>query len=246
MKIIEVEGLIIKDTNYSESSKIINIYTKELGLIGVMAKGARNIKSKLRSVTGQLVYGQFNLYYKEKGLSTLISVDVLNSFKNIILDIRKISYATYLLDLSSQVINQVHDNLFDLLLAALIKIDEGYDPGVITNIIEIKYLEHLGIKPEIDRCTLCGNQNNIITISSDAGGYICQDCYTNEYIVSDKCLKLIRMFYYVDISRISKLEVSNATQKELNTFISDYYDKFAGLYLKSKNFVNNINKLNII
>lgn len=245
MKIIEVEGIVVKDTNYGEASKIINIYTKELGIIGVIAKGSRNIKSKLRAATNKLVYGKFNLYYKEKGLSTLISIDVIDSFKNIFLDIKKISYATYLLDLSTQVVNQINDNLFTLLLAALIKINENYDPEIITNILEIKYLEYLGVKPEIDGCTLCGNKNNIITISCDIGGYVCKDCYTNEYIVSDKCLKLIRLFYYVDISKISKLEISAKTKKELNIFISDYYDKFTGLYLKSKNFINNINKLNI-
>lgn len=245
MKIIEVEGIIVKDTNYSESSKIINIYTKQLGIIGVIAKGARNMKSKLRAASNKLVYGKFNIYYKEKGLSTLISVDVIDSFKNIILDIKKISYACYILDLTNQVATQVEDNLFSLLLMSLIKINDNFDPQVISNILEIKYLEYLGVKPEIDSCSVCGNKNNIITISGHAGGYICRNCYTNEYIVSDKCIKLIRLFYYVDISKITKLKISENTKKELNTFINDYYDQYTGLYLNSKSFINNLNKLNV-
>ena len=47
MKIEEVEGIVLSETNYSESSKILNILTKEYKVIGVISKGCRNIKNKL-------------------------------------------------------------------------------------------------------------------------------------------------------------------------------------------------------
>ena len=49
MKIESIEGIILSETNYSESSKILNVLTKEYGLIGVISKGCRNMKSKLRN-----------------------------------------------------------------------------------------------------------------------------------------------------------------------------------------------------
>ena len=94
MKIEDVEGIILSETNYSESSKILNVFTKEYGLIGVMSKGCRNMKSKLRGVSRKLIYGTFHIYYKENGLSTLISVDVKNSFSNTLSDLEKVSYAS--------------------------------------------------------------------------------------------------------------------------------------------------------
>ena len=42
-----VDGIVVSETNYGETSKIINILTKE-GIIGIIAKGARSIKSPLR------------------------------------------------------------------------------------------------------------------------------------------------------------------------------------------------------
>ena len=83
MKIIEVEGIIVSETSYGETSKIINIITKDYGLLGIMAKGCKNIKSPLRSVTSKLTYGTFIIYYKEGKLSTLKEVSVINSFKNL-------------------------------------------------------------------------------------------------------------------------------------------------------------------
>jgi hypothetical protein len=72
------------------------------------------------------------------------------------------------------------DTIYDLLLASLIKINEGYDPMVITNILELKYLDYLGVMPVLNECSICGNKNNIVTLSVDKGGYICSDCFNHE------------------------------------------------------------------
>lgn len=240
----KVEGIILSVQDYGETSKILNIITKKYGIIGVMAKGCKSIKSSLRSCTDKLTYGYFNIYYKKDKLSTLSSVDIIDNFKQIKKDINKISYSTYLLELSGQVIkHSFKENIYDLLINALIKINEDYDPLVIMNIIELKYLDYLGVMPVIDSCCKCGKTTSICTLSSYLGGYLCTSCRTNEKIVSDKTIKLLRMFYYVDISKISKLEISKEVKYEINKFLDEYYDRYTGLYLKSKNFINNLNKL---
>ncbi len=244
MKIEEVEGIILSETNYSESSKILNILTKEHNIIGVISKGCRNIKSKLRAVSRKLVYGKFHIYYKENGLSTLISVDIMNSFHHILTDLKTISYASYIIDLVLQVSKQnEEDNLFSLLKATLLKTEEGYGAHILMSIVELKLLDYLGVKPMIDGCSLCGSNKNIVTISSSKGGYICAHCYTDEGMVSDKTIQLVRMFYYVDLEKITKLEVSSHVLKEINLFLEDYYDRYTGLFLKSKKFLKELEKI---
>ena len=239
----EIEGIVISETNYKESSKIVKILTKE-GIISIIAKGSRKLKSDLRISTTKLTYGIFNMYYKEDNLSTLTSVDIIDNFKNIKKDIIKISYASYLLDLAVQVIKQNNcSDVYNLLIESLKKIDENFDPMVISNILELKYLDYLGVMPIIDECSICGSKTSIATISGRNGGYICNNCLTNENIVDEKTIKLIRMFCYVDISKISKLEISDKIKLEINTFLDDYYDKYTGLYLKTKDFLKNLNKL---
>ena len=244
MTIESFEGIIISETNYSESSKILNVLTDKYGLIGIMSKGCRNMKSKLRGVSRKLVYGTFNVYYKEKGLSTLISVDVINSFSKTLMDLEKISYASLIIDLTYQVVKQNDSNeIFEILKNTLLKLEEGLDPLVLTNILELKLLDYLGISPNIDSCSICGSQKNIVTLSSEQGGYICKNCYQNEPLVSEKTIKMIRMYYYVDISSITKLEVSREVTKEINRFLDDYYDRFTGLYIKSKDFIKKVNQI---
>lgn len=241
MEAVKVKGIIISDTNYSESSKILNVLTKEYGLIGIIAKGCRNLKSKLRSVSTKLTYGYFYINYKENTLSTLLEVDVLNDFKTIKTNLTKIGYALYLVDFARQVeMENKDEQIFNILEAALVKIEEGFDPGIITNIVELKYLSFLGVRPELNKCSKCGSTKNIVTISGDSGGYICKNCYTNEYITDEKTVKLLRMFEFVDISKIKELNILDRNKKEIDTFLESYYLRYTGLYLKSKDFLSQI------
>lgn len=239
----QIEGIVIKETPYSETSKIINIITSE-GIISILAKGARTLKSDFRNSTTKLTYGVFNIYYKETGLSTLISVDIIDNLKNIKKNITSISYSSFILELTEQVYKQNNDEkIYELLVDSLKKINENFDPMIITNILELKYLEFLGVMPIIDSCSICGSKTSIATLSGSNGGYICNNCLTNEKIVNEKTIKLIRMFYYVDISKITSLDISSTIKTEINLFLDDYYDKYTGLYLKTKSFLKNLSKL---
>lgn len=243
MEIISVEGISLSETNYSESSKILNVLTREYGLIGIMSKGSRKIKSKLRGVSRKLMYGKYHIYYRENGLSTLIGVDVINSFDKTVMDLKKVSYASYIIDLVHQIAKQNNEEeIFDLLKNTLVKIEDDFSPEVLTSILEVQALKFLGVTPSFDGCSVCGSQMDIVTIDSTAGGYVCKNCYEGGVIVSPKTIKLLRMFYYVDVEKISKLEVSNDTLKEVRVFLDDYYERYTGLFLKSKNFIKSINR----
>ena len=240
----KIEGIIVSEVDYKESSKIINVFSPTEGIIGVLARGTKKVKSKLSGVTSKLTYGYFHVNYKENGLSTLIEVDIIDGFKNIRRNIDMISYASYLLELSNMAYkHSMNSEVYNLLIASLKKIDECYDYEVITNILELKLLEYLGIKPVIDCCVNCGCKDDIVTISSYKGGYLCKNCAHDEVIVNIKTIKLLRMFYYVDINKISKLDISDIIKKELDRFIDDYYDRYSGLYLKSKQFLKNLQNI---
>lgn len=244
--VTKVEGIVVSETPYSESSKILNVITREYGVIGILSKGCKSLKSPLRSVSSKLTYGYFNIQYKQDKLSILMSVDVIDNLKNIKTDLtlKSLSYACFILELTSQVMKHNYDdNIFNLMLAAILKINEGFDPLVITNILELKYLDYLGVMPVLDGCAVCGSQISIATLSSSRGGFVCNNCRRNEKLVDAKTIKLIRMFYYVDISKITNLDVSLKIKLEINSFLDEYYDLYTGLYLKSKKFIEELNKL---
>ena len=244
MKIVDVKGLVLNETNYSDSSKILNVLTSEYGLIGIISKGCRNLKSKLRGSSRKLVYGTFHFYYKENGLSTLISIDVINDYPKTIMNLERVVYASYLLDLTRQVVKQSKDEaILAFLISALEKIENGLSPAVVTNILELKYLDFLGVSPVVTGCAVCGKTTNIVSLSPVSGGFICKDCYQNEGYYSDKAIKLLQMYYYVDLEKITKIDVNPKVNEEINKFLEDYYDRYTGIYLNSKKMLKNVIKL---
>ena len=240
MQLKKFEGFIVDEKSYKETSKILNIITKDGLKIGVVSKGCKKMKSNLRSVSQKFTYANFIISYKEDGLSTLISADIINPFLNIKKDIEKISYVNFITDLTNQVIKQSNNkNIYDILISSILKIDEGYDPLIICDILEIKYLDFLGISPYFDGCVVCNNKN-IVTLSLEKGGFVCLKDYDNEYIVSDKTIKVIRMLKHVDIKKIKRISLTSKVKGEITNFIDEYYEKYTGLYLKSKDFLKNV------
>lgn len=240
MKIIEVEGIVVSNTPYKENSKIINIFTSEYGIIGCISKGCKNLKSKLRLPSEKFAYGVFHLYYKENGLSTLIDGDIKNYFFNIKNDIVKISYLSYLVELAVHTYKESENNeVYNLLIDAILKIEDNLDPRIITNILEVQYLSYLGINLNLDECVKCGS-SKVVTLSMNKGGYVCTNCRENEELIDEKVLKLLRLYQYVDISKISNLDIDENNSKIISKIIDEYYELYSGLRTKSKKFLKEI------
>lgn len=238
----KLEGIVISETAYGDSSKIINVLTKEHGIIGIMAKGAKSLKSKLRSGTDRFTFGFFHVYFKENKLSTLSNVDIIDSFKNIKSNIELLSYLNYIVELTTQVVKQNYNELiYENLIKTILKINEGFSPLIMTNILEAKFLDYLGVGLNFDSCVKCGKKSNIVTLDGDAGGYLCKNCLDQQSVlISTKALQLFRMYYYVEIDSISKLDITLSVQNEINHFLDKYYDRYTGLYLNSKSFLKAI------
>ena len=54
---------------------------------------------------------------------------------------------------------------------------------------------------------------------------------------------MLRMYYLIDVSTISSLKISNNVIENINLFINTYYDRYTGLYLNSKKFLKDLDKI---
>jgi len=239
----EVEGFVISETPFGETSKIINLLTKD-GLKGVLCKGAKSLKNPNRSITTKFSYGKYIIYDKKDKTSILKEGTIIDDFYHIKTDIILIGYMTYMSELVHQVAKQnISEVVYDIFISSLKKLDEGMNPMIICNIFEIKMLDYLGVGINLECCNSCGSNKNIVTISADLGGYICTDCYKGEYVYDAKTIKMIRMYKLVNIDSISDIKINETISKEINRFLDIYYERFTGLYLKSKKFLQDLTQM---
>ena len=240
MEVISIEGIVVNTLKYGENSKIINVLTKDKGIIGIISKGCMSPKSKLRVISNNFIYANFHLYYKEGKLGTLISADVINYFINIKSDIVKFSYMSYLVDLAKNVYKENNSSdIYDILINALLKIEDNLNPKIITNIVEIKYLTYLGVGLNLDGCSVCG-LTSVVSMSYNKGGYVCINHVGKDKVMDDVTLKLFKAYYYIYISKISELNIKEKVVNEIDHFLNIYYKEYTGLYLKSKSFLDKI------
>ena len=245
MEIVSVEGFVVSSIKYGETSKILNILTKEYGIIGIISKGCLSLKSKNRIMSEKFTYAVFHIYYKKDKLGTLISADPINYLSNIKNDIINIGYLTYLTELVTNIYKQTPDvEIINIFISGILKINDGFNPKIITNIIEIKYLDYIGIALNLNSCVVCGN-TSISSLSMEKGGYVCSKCITSEKIYDSSLLKMFKLYYYVDIDKISELNIKEKIINEIDIFLNTYYNQYSGLYIKSKSFLENLKSTNV-
>lgn len=238
------EGIVIRSTDYGESNKVITLYTRELGKIGVMARGAKKPNSRLSAITQLFTHGYF-LVQKGAGLGSLQQGEMISSMRSIREDIFLTAYSSYIVELTDKSTEDLKTNpyLFELLLQTLHYLNEGYDQDVLMNIFELKILNVLGLHPLLNQCSVCGETDGHFSFSIREGGLICHRCIHKDpyhFKLSIAAVKLLRLFYYFDLSRLGSISVKDETKAELKKVISAYYDEYSGLHLKTKKFLNSI------
>jgi len=179
LRTYKVNAIVLRRANVGETDKILTLFSRERGKIPAIAKGARKPISRIAGAAELLTFGKFAMAVG-RNLDVVTQVDVRDSFPDIRRDMRKIAHATYLLELADQ-LTQEHEanpDLFDLLLSALYVLQNGGNAEVLSRGFEIKAMDILGYRPQLDGCVRCGKAaiGQIINFSPSAGGIICAAC----------------------------------------------------------------------
>lgn len=241
------EGIVIRVNDYGETNKIVTIYTREWGKVGVMARGAKKPNSRLAAITQPFTYGYY-LIQTGRGLGGLQQGEIISSMKAIKEDIFLTAYASYIAELTDKSTEDRKSNpyLFELFYQILNYINEGLDPEVITLIYEMKMVNTLGLYPVLDKCSVCGCTEGRYSFSIREGGLLCHRCVEKDpyrFDISQAAIKLLRVFYYIDLKRLGNISVKEETKSELRKVVDSYYEEYSGLNLKSKRFLKQMDKL---
>ncbi|PLR93829.1 DNA repair protein RecO [Bacillus sp. T33-2] len=241
------EGIVIRTTDYGETNKIVTLYTREWGKVGVMARGAKKPNSRLSAITQLFTYGHF-LVQTGSGLGSLQQGEMISSMRFIRGDIFLTAYASYVVDLTDKSTDdkKPYPYMFGMLLQTLQYLNEEYDPEILTNIYEMKMLNVLGLYPVLDQCANCGRTDGTFSFSVREGGLLCHRCVSKDpyhFKISPATAKLLRLFYLLDLSRLGSISVKPETKAELKKVINAYYEEYSGLHLKTKRFLNQMDQL---
>jgi len=250
MSILKTQGLIIKEVNVGEADKIFTIFTRHNGKIQASARGVRSPRSRLISGTQFLCYSDFVLY-KGKDIYRISQSQVINNFYNIRTSIEKLSYATYFVELTSEVIEESYPNqkVLNLLLNTLYLLsDTDKDPMLLKIVYELRLMSLIGYAPNLINCSDCGSTESLKYFNSKSGGLVCIHCKGNvnnrgSIEISEGARNAMRYIIYSPSNKIFSFMVSQKVLSELNIVIKDFILTHIGREVKSLKYLKSILEL---
>ena len=183
MAMVRTLGLVLRAWDVFETSTVASIFTRELGKVSGLAKGARRLKSPMQGGLDLLAVSDIVLLHKgTEALELIIEASSSERFEPLRRDLAALYAGYYIAELLSDLtdFHDPHPRLFD---AAAVTLRHLGDPGLRPRRVfrfELACLRELGLMPALDHCAGCGEE---VDASGDAfafglatGGVLCPAC----------------------------------------------------------------------
>jgi DNA repair protein RecO (recombination protein O) len=180
---VKVEAIVLASLRYGETSKIVRLATRELGVQSAIAKGALRPKSRFAAALQPLSHGTGLLVLSRRSdLHLLTAFEVIHYPAGLGRDLARYAPAQTLAEIVLRFApGAPHPEAFDLLLHALLELEHA--PASRAAALGLKRLwqlvQILGFAPGLETCVLDGAPipaTGPLPFSAVGGGALCPDC----------------------------------------------------------------------
>jgi DNA repair protein RecO (recombination protein O) len=190
-------GIVIGRTNFGEADRVVRFLTPDHGKLSAVAKGVRKIKSR---AGGHLeLFGEVNLM-----LATGRNLDVVTSARlqwyphQLATDYARLGLVYAMATAVDRLTEpgQASAALYELLSEALRIVEAGANGPLPELWFKLRLLSHLGYRPELTACIICGRHDDRTDYSFDParGGLVCSsDADASARPMTHPAIKLWRL-----------------------------------------------------
>ena len=176
-------GLTIRASDVFETSTIATVFTRELGKVDGLAKGARRFKSPMQGGLDLLGVSDIVLLHKgTDALDLIIEATPVERFDGLRRDLPALFAGYYVAELLAKLtdLHNPQPRLFD---AAVVTLRTLGDPVLRDRRVfrfELACLRELGLMPSLDACAGCGREvaatGDSFAFGLATGGILCPAC----------------------------------------------------------------------
>ncbi|MDP4218878.1 MAG: DNA repair protein RecO [Bacteroidota bacterium] len=144
--LVTTEAIILRSRKQGDTSKIVSVYTRDYGLVDLIAKGAREMKSKFGSSLEPFNCAKVTFYKKEgKDLYLLSSAESAITLRNLQSDLEHIEAATKVVELllRSQHHEESNVELYEHVKRTLALMSEAKEAASVVPILYAYYLRYI-------------------------------------------------------------------------------------------------------
>ena len=232
---IKTNGLVLRETPYKESSRILTVLTSTEGKITVNARGAKRKNSKTAASTQFLSFSEMTLFH-DRGRYTLTEARSIELFEGLRDDLKVMALAAYIAELLEAVSDEdlPEPEILSLGLNSLYVLSEGKKTAEeVKAVFETRLMCLAGYEPMLSHCAVCGREDIVSPVLSLAGGVVtCRTCREGAdeaaMALTDGALAAMRYIAGAEGKKLFSFTMSDETLKRLSRISEAYTETQLG------------------
>lgn len=234
MRLQKVEAIVLKTTPFSETSLVASLFTRQLGRLPVVAKGARRPGKAVAAAlqpTNEIACLVYNK--PQGGLRTISQVELRKTHPTFSSSPVSFGLAARALELvASETPEEENAPGIYFLLKEILDAFEGAslaDARVSLSSFELQLQNALGYGLQVTACARCGNrvEDAALVISPSSGGILCLRCRKGSADLIEVTPEVVSFLYQMMTEPLRvwrHREVSGLTRSHLSIIISKVWE----------------------
>ncbi|MCM2333179.1 MAG: DNA repair protein RecO [Anaeromyxobacteraceae bacterium] len=179
---LKLLAVVLRTVDHGEADRVVTLLARGHGKLAAFARSARASKKRFGGALEPFTLVKAELSGRGGGdrLLRLDSVAPERAFHAIRGDLARIACAAYAIELARELTrdHEPHDDLFDLLVDYLSRLDAAPARPATLRAFELAALAAAGFQPRLDACARCGERlgDGAVTFSPADGGPLCERC----------------------------------------------------------------------
>jgi DNA repair protein RecO (recombination protein O) len=246
MPLVKTTAITLKSRKWGDADRIVTFYTKQLGKIRAVARGARRLKSRMGAALEPLTICDLNLFEKSgDSLYRVSQVDLVEPFVRFREDLTLMAAAARMVNVVGAVTpdGDPDPQLFDTLDQGLRSLTESNDPALTALLFQIRLLGLTGFRPQTDHCAACGRARVIQEpqFSPASGGLVCTVCASRQRFpclpLSRGSLAFLQQALRLSPAMLTRLKAAGQVRCEVEDAIEGYVTVVAGRRIPPVDFL---------
>lgn len=240
-------AIVLRTWPFGEFDKIVSFLTEDFGKITGIAKGARH--SRKRFANSLEPFSLIKLYihdYPNRSLAFIAAADLLVGFKQLSTSLVKISYASYMVEITEGLIAEREENplVFEHLKNGLGCLDDNEPSLRFLTSFELRLLRLTGYQPLLDYCKYCGNgrQQTVAQwyFSLRDGSVLCDSCARTKkqtFSIGSIAMEVLKNLQIENNVVASRTTLPSSVITEIRSLVLGFIEYHMDRKIKSASFL---------
>jgi DNA repair protein RecO (recombination protein O) len=238
-------GIVLRARDLGERDRLVSLYTRDLGRIHAVARGARRLTSRFGGALELFTWGDaVGFEPAGRDLLRLDQFDIRRSFRRVREDLGRLGQGARIVEALVRLTPErdPQPDCFALLVRALGALETG-PASRVTLAFVLRLLDLLGHRPALDRCVGCARLvvAEIAGFDPIGGGIVCRACVRPAVrTVAARTLGALRGLQRATWPTALRARIPAAVEREAGVLLDGYLAALSGAELRASRFVARI------